>query len=190
MENIVVFHHAQGLTDGVLAFAGALREAGHVVYTPDLYMSETFADIESGVAHAEALGLDVVIERGLAAVADLPPDLVYVGFSLGVLPAQQLAQTRPGARGALLCHAAVPTSVFGASWPEGVPVQIHLMADDRWAEEDADAARALEEEADDAELFLYPGSAHLFADSSLDDYDPIAAGLLLERTLAFLSRLD
>ena len=57
---------------------------------------------------------------------------------------------------------------------------------DPWAEEDRPAAEALVEEVEDAELFIYPGSGHLFADSSLGDYDEQAAGLLKERTLTFL----
>ncbi len=36
-------------------------------------------------------------------------------------------------------------------------------------------------------MFLYPGKGHLFADSSLPSYDAPAAGLLMERVLAFLA---
>jgi dienelactone hydrolase len=188
MAEVVVFHHAQGLTPGVLGFADALGAAGHLVHTPDLYEGRTFPDIAAGVAHAEEIGFGVVVDRGSAAVAGLADGLVYAGFSMGVLPAQKLAQTRAGARGALLYHAAVPTAAFGTSWPTGVPVQVHLMADDEWAREDIEAAEALRDGAG-AELFVYPGSGHLFADSSLPDYDPAAAALLLERTLQFLARL-
>jgi len=189
MAELVLFHHAQGLTTGVVAFADTLRDAGHLVHTPDLFGGRTFPDIASGVAHAEEIGFETIIERGTESVADLPAALVYAGFSLGVLPAQGLAQTRPGARGALLYSATVPTSAFGAPWPEDVPVQVHLMDEDEWAEEDLEAARALEREADGAEVFVYPGSAHLFADASLPDYRPDAAGLLMQRTLEFLARL-
>ena len=42
------------------------------------------------------------------------------------------------------------------------------------------------ESIDGAELFLYPGDRHLFADSSLPDYDESAAALLKQRVLAFL----
>jgi len=189
MAEVVLFHHALGLTPGVAAFADALRGAGHLVHTPDLYEGQVFTDLDEGVAHAGAVGFDTVIDRGAAAVAGLPGSLVYAGFSLGVLPAQRLAQTRPGARGALLYHSAAPTGMFGAPWPEGVPAQIHFMADDPWAAADAEAARALCDEAPDAELFVYPGSAHLFADAGLPDYDPDAAALLLSRTLAFLAAL-
>jgi len=189
MTTVVLFHHAQGQTTGVLAFADELREAGHTVHAPDLYDGNTFQDLNEGVAYATQVGFPGIIRRGSAAAMELPADIVYAGFSLGVLPAQSLAQTRPGARGAILFSACVPTSEFESPWPDGVPLQIHMMDADPWAEEDRPVAEALVEEIEDAELFLYPGSGHLFADASLDDYDEQAAGLLTERTLAFLGRV-
>jgi dienelactone hydrolase len=189
MTTVLLFHHAQGQTTGFLAFADELRKAGHTVHAPDLYDGKTFGDLDEGVANAKQVGFGEILRRGTAAAEDLPDDIVYAGISLGVMPAQSLAQTRPGARGALFFSAAMPASEFGSSWPEGVPLQIHMMDRDPWAEEDRPAAEALIEEVKDAELFLYPGSGHLFADASLDDYDEQAAGLLKERTLAFLNRV-
>ncbi len=188
---MVLFHHAQGLTPGVERFAQRLRDAGYDVVTPDLYEGRTFDTIDDGVAYAREIGFDTVLARGLAAGEARPADSVYAGFSLGVMPAQRLAQTRPGARGARLYHACLPLSEFGP-WPEGVPVEVHGMdADPFFAEEgDLDAARELVESSEGAELFLYPGGEHLFADDSLTSYDEAAANLLLERTLAFLARLD
>jgi dienelactone hydrolase len=127
MAEVVLFHHAQGLTAGVNAFADELRRAGHAVHTPDLFEGCTFDTVEEGVSYAEELGFGQVIERGVRAVEGLPAELVYAGFSLGVLPAQRLAQTRPGARGALLFHSCVPVSEFSSAWPDGVPVQVHAM---------------------------------------------------------------
>ena len=189
MTTVLLFHHAQGQTTGFLAFADELREAGHTVHAPDLYDGNTFGDLNDGVAYAEKVGFPEILRRGTAAAEGLPTDIVYAGFSLGVMPAQSLAQTRPGARGAILFHGCVPPSEFGSAWPEGVPLQIHMMDADAWTEEDQPAAEALVQEVEDAELFLYPGSGHLFADSSLEDYDEKAAGLLKERTLAFLQRV-
>ncbi len=188
MAELMLFHHAQGLTPGVLGFAEDLRAGGHVVHTPDLYDGTTFTDIGSGVSHAEAVGFDVIIERGMAAASGLDDVVVYAGFSLGVLPAQKLAQTRSGARGALLYHAGVPTSAFGSSWPDGVALQMHVMADDDWG--DLADMQSLEAEIEGAELFVYLGSTHLFADSSLPDYDEKAAHLLLERSLDLLNTID
>jgi dienelactone hydrolase len=141
IAEVVLFHHAQGLTPGVNAFAGELRRAGHAVHTPDLFEGRTFDTVEEGVSYAEELGFGQVIERGVRAAEGLPAELVYAGFSLGVLPAQRLAQTRPGARGALLFHSCVPVSEFSSAWPDGVPVQVHAMnADPFFVGEDSHAA--------------------------------------------------
>jgi dienelactone hydrolase len=186
MAELLLFHHAHGQTEGFLAFADELRAAGHLVHAPDLYDGKTFAELGDGVGYAKQVGFDVIIDRGVAAADGLPAEIVYGDFSLGVLPAQKLAQTRPGARGALLLNACVPTSEFDSPWPGGVPVQIHAMDADEWFEEDLAAAQELVAEAESAELFLYPGDGHLFADSSLSDFDEAAAALLKKRVLAFL----
>ena len=191
MTDVVLFHHAQGLTSGVRQFADQLRAAGHQVTVPDLFDGQTFGTIPDGVGYAQQIGFDTIMERGSLAVSGLPEEIVYAGFSLGVLPAQMLAQTRPGAKGALLFESCVPASEFGTAWPEGVPVQIHGMDADPYfaGEGDIDAARELVAAADDAELFVYPGDQHLFADSSLPSYNEGAATLLMERVLGFLGRV-
>lgn len=188
MAEVLLFHHAQGLTSGVREFAAGLERAGHPVHLPDLYEGRVFGDLESGVGYAGEVGFGTLTERARAAADALPSALVYAGFSLGVMPAQMLAQTRAGARGALLMEACAPVSEFGGAWPEGVPAQIHGMEKDTFfAEEgDLDAARELVASTDAAELFLYPGGVHLFADRSLPSYDESAAALLTERVLAFL----
>lgn len=192
MAEVVLFHHAQGRTDGFLAFADDLRRAGHTVHTPDLYDGQVFTSLDRGVAHATAIGFGEIIKRGERAADRLGSGLVYAGFSLGVLPAQKLAQTRPGARAALLFHGCVPVSEFGTAWPAEVPVQIHAMdADPFFVDEgDIEAARQLARFAAQAELFLYPGNQHLFADSSLASYDCDAAALLMKRVGRFLARLQ
>ena len=189
MAEVLLFHHAQGQTPGFLAFADDLRAAGHTVHAPDLYEGKTFPSIDEGVGYAKQVGFETILERGRLAAEGLPNELVYAGFSLGVMPAQLLAQTRPGAKGALLFSAAIPASEFGGPWPEGVPLQIHMMEADPWAEEDLPAARELEETVG-AELFLYPGDQHLFADNSLPDYDEAAATLLKQRVLGFLDNVE
>jgi dienelactone hydrolase len=192
MAEVLLFHHAQGQTAGFHAFADELRRAGHTVNTPDLYDGRTFATLDEGIAYAGEVGFGELMESGVRAADGLPEELVYAGFSLGVLPAQKLAQTRPGARGALLFYSCVPTSEFGTSWPADVPVQIHGMdADPIFVDEgDIDAAREIVESTEDAELFLYPGDQHYFADSSLPSYDENATRLLTQRVLAFLEQRD
>ena len=189
MAEVVLFHHAQGLTPGVVAFADQLREAGHTVHTPDLFDGRTFPSLDEGMAYVEELGFGEIMQRGSRAVQDLPAELVYAGFSLGVVPAQMLAQTRAGARGALFFYSCVPVAEFGTSWPDDVPVQVHGMDADPIfvGEGDLEAARALVAEAKDGELFLYPGDQHYFADSSLPSYDAEATALLTQRVLDFLA---
>ncbi len=195
MAEVVLFHHIQGLTDGIRAFAEELRAGGHTVHTPDLFDGERPATIDDGVAHIRGVGDEVLSERADRAVAALPEGLVYAGFSWGVGAAQQFAQTRPGACGALLYESCMPITgewAFGP-WPDGVPVQIHGMDKDPFfaLEGDIDAARELVETVGSelAELFVYPGDRHLFADSSLPSYDADAAALVVQRSREFLDRV-
>jgi dienelactone hydrolase len=187
MAHVLLFHHALGLTEGVRAFAEDLRAAGHDVTTPDLYGGRTFAALDEGVAHARALGFGELVEAGVAAAEGLPEALVCGGFSLGLLPAEAVVLRRPGVRGALLYHGAVPPEELGGTWPDGVPLQLHVMADDPLGDVAEGEALAA---ATGGERFTYPGAAHLFTDRSTPDHDPAAAALVLERTLALLRRLD
>ena len=193
MAEVLLFHHAQGLTPGVIAFADELRAAGHVVHTPDLFAGRTFPSIDTGVAYAQEVGFENLLEQGVRRADDLPVNLVYAGMSLGEMMAQKLAQTRPGARGALLFYSCIPITgewAFGP-WPDGVPVQIHGMDNDPIfvGEGDIDAAREIVALVDDAELFLYPGDQHYFADSSLPSYDAAATALLTRRVIELLDRV-
>jgi dienelactone hydrolase len=193
MAEVLLFHHAQGLTPGVVAFADELRAAGHTVHKPDLFDGRTFGSIDEGMAFIRGNGMEEMAEHGERTADDLPNELVYAGFSFGEMIAQKLAQTRPGAKGALLFYSAIPISgewSFGP-WPDGVPVQIHGMDNDPFfvGEGDVEAAREIVATVDDGELFLYPGDQHYFADSSLPSYDPDAAALLTKRVLDFLARV-
>lgn len=192
MAEVLLFHHAQGLTPGVQSFADELRAAGHTVHTPDLFDGRTFGSIDEGMTYINGEGMDEMVEKGERTADDLPNELVYAGFSFGEMIAQKLAQTRPGARGALLFYSCIPISgewAFGP-WPDGVPVQIHGMDNDPIfvGEGDIEAAREIVETVADAELFLYPGDQHYFADSSLPSYDADATALLTQRVLDFLAR--
>src|SRR3954469_1656518 len=182
MAEIVLFHHIQGLTPGVIALADRWRAAGHTVHTPDLYGGRTFATIQEGAAFSSGDGAHDLDKLADESAAALPEALVYAGISSGVMQAQRLAQTRPGAAGAVLMESCLPISGEWAigPWPAGVPVQIHGMdADEFFAGEgDIDAAREIVASVPDAELFTYPGSVHLFEDSSLPTYDADATALL------------
>jgi len=185
MTDVIVFHHVQGLTDDVRAFADELRAAGHDVHVPDLLEGQTFPTIADGIANVQQVGFDTIVQRGRAAVEGLPAELVYIGISLGVIPAQLLAQTRAGARAAVFLHSSIAPAELGSPWPTDVPAQIHLGERDPEVlppNGDLEAAKAFAETEERVELFLYPGEAHLFK-----DYDDETAALLKERVLSFVA---
>lgn len=195
MANIVLFHHALGLTPGCHSLADRLRADGHTVHLPDLYGGAVFDTLDDGMAHLEALDFDAVVERGCRAAGDHRGPLVVAGISLGVMPAQRLAQTRPEIVAGVFIEACAPVDAFADRWPDAVAVQVHGMDGDEFfaGEGDLDNARDLIAHAAataDAELFTYPGAAHLFVDDSTDGHDRAATDLVVERMLALLGRVD
>ena len=195
MAEIILFHHVQGLTPGVLDLGARLAEGGHLLHTPDLFDGRIFDRLEDGFAYMQSLDPDSVTRQVDDTVGRLPDDMVYAGISWGVKHAQRLAQTRPGARAALFFEACFPLTgewAFGP-WPTGLPVQVHGMDQDEFfaLEGDLDAARELVASADtpNAAVFTYPGDRHLFADSSLPSYDQHATQLAVDRVRKFLSKI-
>ena len=188
MAQILLFHHALGLTPGVVEFVDALRKAGHTVDAPDLFDGQLFERVEDGVAHEEGLGWEEMIRRTETAAADLPADIVYLGMSLGVVYGTRLAVTRPGARGLIGLYSPIPPeSVAGARLPSGLPAQYHWHEGDPWVDEGA--PEALVAQVPQAEINVYEGDSHLFADPSSVDFDATAAALAMERILTFLGAL-
>ena len=140
----------------------------------------------SGVDHAEAVGFDTIVAKGVDLARGLPEGGFVAGFSLGALPAQAIAHTKPGVAGLVLLHGGdVPVGTFGEVWPSSVAVQIHLAEGDTWCA--LDEAREFAG-ATDADLHVCSGEAHLFTDSSFHEYDEAATASVLERMLAFLDR--
>jgi dienelactone hydrolase len=196
MAEIVLFHSALGLRPGVASAADRLREAGHSVHVPDFYDGEVFEDLDDGLRKRDELGVAEILRRAREAVAGLPAGLVFAGFSLGNDPAELLAAERPGDRGVLLMHGAVPIEAFSEfgveRWPVGVPVQVHYAAEDPWveAEEVAALGDAVRGAGASFEEHSYPGSGHLFADPDLPEYDRASSEAMWRRALAFLDRVD
>lgn len=187
MAEIVVFHSALGLRPAIGRFADDLRGLGHVVHTPDLFDGEVFDDLDTGVAHRDAIGIPALLGRAHEAVTDLPDELVFAGFSMGTAPAQLLAATRPGAKGALLIQGALGLGELGlATWPDGVPLQIHVAADDPWFDRD-DAKAAVSAIPDQmVDYHEYPIDAHLFADPDWHEHDPAATSDMLDAITSWL----
>lgn len=179
MSTIVLFHSALGLRPAVHRFADRLREDGHDVHTPDLYDGRTFDDLGLGEAYRDEIGIHELTARAQSAVAEMPEDVVYGGFSMGTVPAQLLAATRAGARGALLVQGAAPLEWIGVeAWPD-VPIQLHVAADDPWFSR-ADAELVVSEIGKrHVDFHEYAGEGHLFFDEEWRDYDPDGAERLM-----------
>ena len=192
-QRIVLFHSALGLRPAVRSFAEKLRAAGHTVHTPDFYDGEVFDNLEAGVQKRDSLGYPELMKRADKAVADLPANLVYAGFSMGAGSAEHFAATRPGSRGAILMHGAYAPELDGIkAWPGTVPVQVHYAKEDPWVDAKAiDALATLVKGAGAPfTVFTYPGAVHLFADEGYPDHVRASAWLMLERVLEFLAKVD
>jgi dienelactone hydrolase len=200
MTEIALFGSVLGVRPGVHAVAQEWRAAGHRVHVLDVYDGRVFDDYAEAGAFVEGFGGYPELLRRAAAAADgLPAELVCAGFSNGGGCAAYLAATRPGARGALLLHAALPLAVLSQvagtelRWPADVPVQVHYGRDDPFRDERSVAAFTAEVRASGApfEYREYPVAGHLFADPGLPaEYDPAAAAELSAATAAFLRRVD
>jgi dienelactone hydrolase len=187
VADVVLFHHAQGRTSGVQAFADHLRRAGHLVIVPDFYEGKTFATIEQGVLHAESVGFERLVEHAIECVQPLPSPVVVAGFSLGTLPAQRLAQTHRGVIAAILYHGALPPETFETGWPAGVVLQVHVAEDDPWVDQGEVESLI---DASGGQLLIYPGSGHLVTEPGHPDYHPGIAEEIAAQTLAFLEAVD
>ena len=191
-RRIVLFHSALGLRPAVLEWADRLRAAGHSVEAPDSFDGEVFDDLDAGMRKRDELGVEELIARAEVAVAKLPPDLVYMGFSIGATAAEYLAATRPGAAGAALMHGAAPVAEMGTdAWPAGVPVEVNYAVEDPWVDvAEVEGLRAAVEAAGaDFEEFTYPGEGHLFADTDAPEFVRDSATLMFDRVVDFLERI-
>lgn len=187
MSHVVLFHSALGLRPAVRRFADALRSAGHQVTTPDLFEGAVFERLEDGVALRDSIGIPTLLQRATAAVEGIEGDTFYAGFSMGAAPAQMLAMTRPGARGVVLMHGALPLQMLGMDrWPENLPAQIHFAEEDPWM--DLSVLQGLASASSDVQLFRYAGRGHLFADEGSPDYEAAHADLMLTRVLTFVGQ--
>ena len=190
MAEVVLYHHVQGLTTGVQSFADELRQAGHTVHTPDLFDGHTFDTIEEGMAFARETGFGALVERGAGSRRGEPPRLVYAGFSFGVWSRSSSRRPGPVLAAPCSCPAVSRSRSSARRGPRASRFRCMARRPTRSSKRTSTAARALADSTDEAELFLYPGNEHLFADSSLPAYDAAAAALLTGRVLAFLDALQ
>ncbi|GGL84819.1 dienelactone hydrolase [Streptomyces fumigatiscleroticus] len=189
--NIMLFHSTYGLGPAVRGAADRLREAGHQVWTPDLFEGRTFTTVEEGMAHQEETGREELLKRAVLAAAPYSErGLVYAGFSLGASIAQTLALGDHRARGLLLLHGT--SDIAPTAEADGLPVQLHVAEPDPFETDDWLSAWYLRmgRIGADVEVHRYPGAGHLYTDPDLPDYDEEAAEATWRVALGFLDSLE
>ena len=193
MAEIILFHSVLGLRHGVTDGANRLRDAGHIVYTPDYYDGEVFDDPAEGVRKREELGMEEITKRVRDSVAMRQPSLVYGGFGLGARCAQVLALTRKETQGLVLLHGALPAEETApGGWPRGLPVQVHHADDDEWVDSETvdRLGRAVQEAGAGFEAHRYTGAARSLTDPDLPGYDHDTAEVMWDRVQDFVARVD
>ena len=191
MATIALFHSVLGVRPGLVETADLLRSHGHTVELVDQYAGRVFDDYEPAMAFMESVGMPVLMTSALDAARGLPDGIVTMGFSNGAGMAQYVAGSRPGVAGVVMLGGAIDPRYLGVDWPGDADGQVHTTRDDPWREQSAiDATQAAARAAGrTVESFDYPGSGHLFADSSkTDEFQPAEAALMWERVLSFLER--
>lgn len=192
MAIVAIFHSALGVRPGLVEFANKLKTIGREVHIVDQYDGQVFDDYDEAGAYVDEVGFPELMTRAIQGVADRPDGFVAIGFSNGAGMAEFVAANRP-VSGVVMAGGALPLETIGITWPEGVPAQIHATVDDPRRDQDAidSVKRAVEEAGGTVEVFDYPGSGHLFADSSMpDEYQPAEAELMLSRIKDFLDVID
>jgi len=188
MAEILLFHHAYGLTDGLRALAARLIAEGHTVHCPDCYAGVTFRNIDDGVKHLQRIGHDAVEEVARRSAREFRNADVVMGFGLGAMQAQLLAQDLRRIRGCLLMGGAFTPSALGGMWRSNTSLEIHLSDPDEWVQ--PAELEGLLYHAPHANVYRYTNKGHLFIDECSRDYDADAADLFEERLETWLADLD
>lgn len=188
MAEIILFHHAQGLTEGLRHFSERLGAAGHVVYAPDMYSGAVFARLDEGLAFASRIGHDAIEEVARRAARKHPHANTAIGFSLGAFPAQLLAQEWKKIDSLVLVAGGLPPRDLGGDWRSDVRLSVHVAEPDDWIP--TGSLETLLRHARRPHVHKYPGMGHMFVDPSSPDYDADAADLFEERLLSWLEEGD
>jgi carboxymethylenebutenolidase len=192
---VLVLHAWWGLTPAFADVCDRLAAAGFVALAPSLYAGgETAATI----AEAEALqnAHDEEAEAAPAMVAAIDTlrrspavdgdRIGVIGFSMGAYWAFEASRARPD-------DVAAVVAVYGTNGGDFSRAKAAYLG--HFAEQDdyepLDGVRALEanlhDAGHDATFYVYPGTGHWFVEPNQPAaYDPAAAALVWERTLAFL----
>jgi carboxymethylenebutenolidase len=190
-RGVLVLHPWWGLNDTVKGFCTRLAEAGFIAYAPDLYHGQ----LATSIAEAENLSGALDVERAKADVAAAveyldrradPGGLAVIGFSLGAFFALDISTTHPDRISAVVLFYGTGPGDFSAS--KAIYLGHFAEADPYEPADYVDGLeKALRAAGRPVTFHHYPGVGHWFCEPDrADAYDPTAAALAWERTLAFL----
>ncbi|MBZ0304300.1 MAG: dienelactone hydrolase family protein [Anaerolineae bacterium] len=194
---VLVLHAWWGLNDTMKAFCARLAESGFIAFAPDLYHGK----VADTIADAETLGqaLDENHLQAKAEIADAarflseragPTDgsLAVIGFSLGAYYALDLAAADPE-------HIRSVVLFYGTGGGDYRPSRAaylgHFAEDDPYEPRSNidDLEETLRRAGRPVTFYHYHGAGHWFFESDrAQAYNPSAASLAWDRTLAFLGR--
>ena len=190
MAELLLLHHALGVTPALQRLAARFRDAGHTVVLPDLFEGQVFGTVEEGMAHVESVGMDTLAARGEDTASDLDPGFVVCGISLGAIAAQRIGVDHDAVAAVMAVSSCLPPGYLPGPWPHSVPLRVVASKGDTMFNEegDLDAARGYVD-AGVARLKLLDGGEHLFMEAN--DPDSVAATAWLTETLLhLLDRVD
>lgn len=187
-------HAWWGLNDFFRSFCDRLAQEGFVALAPDMFGGEVARTVEEAKQHQSQWNEEQEVPPVIMnAVEELSKrakahSLGVIGFSMGAYWSLWLAQQKPDLfRTVTLFYG---TDGGGGDFRQSkAAFQGHFAAEDPY--EPPSSVQALEKNLKDANratsFYTYPGTGHWFFENDRPDaYNPQAANLAWERTLAFL----
>lgn len=192
---VLVLHAWWGLNDDVRAYCDRLAAAGFTAFAADIYRGQVTDTIAGAEALSKALDGEAAVADTLAAVEYLyeragrpSGGVAVVGFSLGAWLALEASIACSERVRAVVVYYGTGRDDYNGSKAAYLG---HYAANDPYEESDyVDAVEAaLRRENRPVTFHHYPNTGHWFAEPGrADAYDPAAAELAWQRTVAFLGK--
>lgn len=194
---VLVLHAWWGLNDTIKAFCTRLAGEGFVVFAPDLYHGKVARTIPDAQALGSALETNTAqakAEVGEAAhflaerVGPAGGSLAVIAFSLGAYYALDLSAADPEHIRSVVLFYGSGDADYSASKAAYLG---HFAENDEYEPRhfSDDLEASLKRLGRPVTFYRYPGARHWFVEPDRpQEYDPAAASLAWERTLAFLKR--
>lgn len=191
MAQLLLLHHALGVTSALRRLADRFEDAGHDVVVPDLFESRVFASVEEGMEHVESVGIETLAGLGEDAASDMQPGFVVCGISLGAIAAMRAGVSNDAVAAVVVASACIPEEYIGGPWPRTLPLRVVASREDAMFRDEGDLEAATEytHSAQQAKLKLMPGREHLFVEAD-DPESTAATEWLVETVMRFLDRVD